>query len=43
MKATISGLTERTFMKLLVDANSNKVVGVHMVGDDAAEILQVGG
>jgi glutathione reductase (NADPH) len=27
-------------MKLLVDAKSDRVVGAHMVGDDAAEIIQ---
>eukprot|EP00897_Mesotaenium_endlicherianum_P011018 jgi/Mesen1/9945/ME000071S09365 len=40
MKATLSGLEDRTFMKVIVDVESHKVVGVHMVGDDAAEILQ---
>lgn len=41
MKATISGLGNRTFMKIIVDAASNVVVGVHMCGDDAPEVLQV--
>ncbi|BBM99353.1 glutathione reductase (NADPH) [Marchantia polymorpha subsp. ruderalis] len=40
MKATISGLGNRTFMKIIVDAASNVVVGVHMCGDDAPEVLQ---
>mmetsp|Transcript_42466 Transcript_42466/g.108676 ORF Transcript_42466/g.108676 Transcript_42466/m.108676 type:complete len:88 (-) Transcript_42466:79-342(-) len=40
MKNTISGNPGRAFMKLIVDANSDKVVGVHMVGPDAAEIMQ---
>lgn len=40
MKHTISGSDERTFMKMLVDANSRKVLGVHMVGPDAGEIIQ---
>jgi glutathione reductase (NADPH) len=40
MKYTISGRDERTFMKLLVHAPSDRVVGVHMVGPDAAEIMQ---
>jgi hypothetical protein len=30
-------------MKLIVDADSSVVVGCHMVGDDSAEIMQVGG
>lgn len=41
MRNTISGSPQRTFMKLVVDAASDKVVGCHMVGDDSAEIMQV--
>ncbi len=40
MKATISGRRQRTFMKLIVEAATDKVVGIHMVGDDAAELIQ---
>ncbi|MCP4596992.1 glutathione-disulfide reductase [Neptuniibacter sp.] len=40
MKHTLSGSEERTFMKMLVDADSRKVLGVHMVGPDAGEIIQ---
>ncbi len=40
MKQTLSGGEERTFMKLLVDKASDRVVGVHMVGPDAGEIIQ---
>ncbi|KZX56164.1 glutathione-disulfide reductase [Halioglobus sp. HI00S01] len=40
MKHTISGRDERSFMKLIVDKASDKVVGVHMVGPDAGEIMQ---
>ncbi|KIZ00026.1 glutathione reductase (NADPH) [Monoraphidium neglectum] len=40
MKGTISGREERTLMKLLVHADSDRVVGCHMVGPDAAEIMQ---
>jgi len=40
MKHTISGRDERTFMKLIVDTASDKVVGVHMMGPDAGEIVQ---
>ncbi|MEM9778141.1 MAG: glutathione-disulfide reductase, partial [Chloroflexota bacterium] len=40
MRNTISGNEERTMMKLVVDADSNKVLGVHMVGDSAGEIIQ---
>jgi glutathione reductase (NADPH) len=40
MKHTLSGLDERTFMKLLVDQETDKVIGCHMVGSDAGEIIQ---
>jgi len=40
MKHTISGRDETTFMKLIVDKQSDRVVGVHMVGPDAGEIIQ---
>ena len=40
MKHTLSGSDERHLMKLVVDAGSRKVVGAHMVGTDAGEVLQ---
>jgi len=40
MKHTLTGAQQRTFMKLIVEAATDKVVGVHMVGDDAAELIQ---
>ena len=40
MKHTLSGRNERSFMKLIVDSASDRVVGVHMLGEDAAEIVQ---
>jgi glutathione reductase (NADPH) len=40
MKFTLSGNPERTFMKLVVDADSDKVLGCHMVGPEAGEIIQ---
>jgi len=40
MRNTISGSPLKTFMKLLVDADTDKVIGVHMIGDHAAEIMQ---
>ena len=40
MKYTLSGRQQRTFMKLIVEAGTDRVVGAHMVGDDAAELLQ---
>jgi glutathione reductase (NADPH) len=41
MKATLGGREERMFMKLIVDGESNKVVGCHVLGEDAAEIIQM--
>ena len=40
LRHTLSGSGERTFMKLLVDAASDRVVGLHMVGPDAGEVVQ---
>jgi len=40
LKHTLTGRDERTMMKLVVDRASDRVVGVHMVGADAAEIVQ---
>ena len=40
MKHTISGREEKTFMKLIVDKASDRVVGAHMMGPDAGEIMQ---
>jgi glutathione reductase (NADPH) len=40
MKHTLSGRDERTMMKLIVDRQSQRVVGVHIVGADAPEIVQ---
>ena len=40
MKHTLSGRDEKTMMKLIVERESQKVVGIHVVGPDAAEIVQ---
>jgi len=40
MKHTLSGRAEKTMMKLVVQASSDKVVGLHVVGLDAPEIVQ---
>jgi glutathione reductase (NADPH) len=40
MKHTLSGREERTLMKLVVDARSDRVLGCHMLGPDAPEITQ---
>lgn len=43
MKATLSGRNTRTFMKILVDGDTDRVVGCHIVGPDAGELIQVVG
>lgn len=40
MKLTLTDCQERTLMKLVVDARTDKVLGCHMVGPDAGEIVQ---
>jgi glutathione reductase (NADPH) len=40
MKHTLSGRDEKSMMKLVVERAGQKVVGVHMVGLDAPEIVQ---
>lgn len=40
LKNTLSGSQERTFMKLIVDAKSDKVLGVHIMGSGAGELIQ---
>jgi glutathione reductase (NADPH) len=40
MKATMSGRDTRMLMKIVVDGTSDRVVGCHIVGDGAAEIIQ---
>jgi glutathione reductase (NADPH) len=40
MKNTISGRADKSFMKLVVDPASDRVLGVHLVGPDSPEMLQ---
>jgi glutathione reductase (NADPH) len=40
LRHALSGRSERTFMKLVVERREQRVVGAHMVGRDAAEIIQ---
>ncbi|MBJ9976540.1 glutathione-disulfide reductase [Pseudomonas sp. S75] len=40
MKLTLTDVQEKTLMKLVVDAETDKVLGCHMVGADAGEIVQ---
>jgi glutathione reductase (NADPH) len=43
MKATLAGRDTRTFMKLVVDGSTDRVVGCHIVGPDAGEMIQLVG
>jgi glutathione reductase (NADPH) len=40
MKATLSGAKARTMMKLVVEAKTDRVLGVHIVGEGAPEMIQ---
>jgi glutathione reductase (NADPH) len=40
LKHTLSGRDEKTFMKMIIDRASDRVVGLHMMGPDAGEIIQ---
>jgi len=37
---SLTGASDKTMMKLVVDSNTDKVLGAHMVGESAAEIIQ---
>ena len=41
LKNTVSGRDERTLMKLVVDAETDRILGCHVLGPDAAEIVQM--
>lgn len=41
LKHTVSGRDERTLMKLVVDRDTDRVLGVHVVGEGAAEMVQL--
>ncbi len=40
MKHTLSGSDEKNLMKIIVDKSTDKIIGVHMVGSEAGEIIQ---
>ncbi|MFZ6655220.1 glutathione-disulfide reductase [Undibacterium sp. TJN19] len=40
LKHTLSGSDERCLMKMIVDADTDRVLGIHMVGPDAGEVIQ---
>ena len=41
LRSMVSGSTEKMMMKLVIDMKSDKVLGVHILGPDAAEIVQM--
>ena len=41
MRATLSGRDTRMFMKLVVDGSTDRVVGCHLIGESAAEMIQL--
>ena len=41
MKNQLSGNPQKTLMKMIVEKKSNKILGIHVVGDGAAELIQV--
>ena len=41
MKVSLSDREERTIMKIVVDGDSDRVLGVHILGDDAGEMAQL--
>ena len=43
MKATLSGSQERVMMKLIVDKTTDRVLGVHILGEGAGEMIQMVG
>jgi glutathione reductase (NADPH) len=43
MRATLSGREERVYMKLLVDIASDRVIGAHIFGPEAGEMIQLVG
>lgn len=40
MKNTLAGRSDRAFVKIIVDGKTDRVVGIHMIGPDAPEIIQ---
>lgn len=43
MKHTLSGREEKMLMKLLVDRRDDKILGLHIMGDEAGEMIQLAG
>lgn len=43
LKHTLTGMDEQTLMKMIVEARSGRVLGVHIMGEAAAEMIQFAG
>jgi glutathione reductase (NADPH) len=43
LKATLSGRQSKVFMKLVVDQRTDRVLGVHLIGEGAGEMIQIVG
>ncbi len=41
LKATVSGRAEKTFMKLVIDGETDCILGAHMIGEGAGEMVQL--
>ena len=41
LKATVSGSSERTIMKLVAEGSTERIVGAHILGGEAAEMIQL--
>jgi glutathione reductase (NADPH) len=40
MKNVLAGKPQRCFMKLITEGKKERVIGIHIVGDDSPEIIQ---
>ncbi len=40
LKYTVTSIDKKTFMKIIVDRKTDQVLGIHMVGEEASEIIQ---
>ncbi len=41
MKNTLSGKPGKMFLKMLVDADTDKILGIHIMGPDSGELIQI--
>ena len=40
LKNTVSGKKEKSYIRMITNSDTEKVLGIHMIGDDAPEIIQ---